>query len=133
MNPEEMLCEGTVLNDTWVETNLTTQCCGGSGCCGDSNLTQCCGGLPVTRPGCDKWQGADDDNVARVTTTIPLDGEGQVTAKCSNSSGSWGEKRDCGFRLHPKGKMLSCDTPGSMVSLNGVISKKFYQVRNNQS
>jgi hypothetical protein len=61
--------------------------------------------------------------------TLPLSGEGQVTEKCWNSSGSWGEKRDCGLKLHPKGKYLKCNKPGQQVALKKVTTTDFYQVR----
>lgn len=128
MNPDGFLCEGTPIDNEWLPTNFTTECCNGAGCCGDSPLTTCCGGLPVEKGACKLWSDALKDNAATVSVTVPLDGEGQITADCAASSGSWGEKRDCGFRLHPKGKMLTCPTPGQSVALKGVSANNFFQV-----
>ncbi|CAF3803803.1 unnamed protein product [Adineta steineri] len=128
LNPDGFLCEGTPQPDTWVRTEFNTTCCSSQGCCGNSNETQCCGGEPVDRVGCETWEGAQEDNVSEVMVTLPLSGEGQVTEKCWNSTGSWGEKRDCGLKLHPKGKYLTCNKPSQQVALKNVISTDFYQV-----
>lgn len=129
LNPDGFLCEGVPKPDTWIRTEFTTTCCGGNGCCGDSNTTQCCGGQPVYRAGCKPWIVAEEDNKSEIPVTLPLSGEGQVTEKCWNSSGSWGEKRDCGLKLHPKGKYLNCKKPGKKVALKKVVTTDFYQVR----
>ena len=129
LNPDRFLCEGTLQPDTWIRTEFNTTCCLGTGCCGDSNQTRCCGGEPVYRAGCETWDEADDDNQSEVNVTLPLSGEGQVTEKCWNSTGSWGETRDCGLKLHPKGKYLQCDKPGEQVALQDVMTTDFYQVR----
>jgi hypothetical protein len=129
LNPDGFLCEGVPQPNTWIRTEFNTTCCSGNECCGDSNETQCCGGQPVDREGCDRWKGAEEDNQAEVMVTLPLSGEGQVTEKCWNSSGSWGEKRDCGLKLHPKGKYLKCNKPGQQVALKKVTTTDFYQVR----
>ena len=129
INPDGFLCEGTPQPNVWVRTEFNTTCCSVNKCCGDSNATQCCGGQPVDRAGCDTWRGAEEDNQAEVMVTIPLSGEGQVTEKCWNSSGSWGEKRDCGLKLHWMGKYLKCNKPGQQVALKEVVATDFYQVR----
>jgi hypothetical protein len=129
LNPDGFLCEGVPQPNTWIHTEFNTTCCSGNECCGDSNETQCCGGQPVDREGCDRWKGAEEDNQAEVMVTLPLSGEGQVTEKCWDSSGSWGEKRDCGLKLHPKGKYLKCNKPGQQVALKKVTTTDFYQVR----
>lgn len=128
LNPYNFLCEGIADNRTWLATNFTTMCCGGSGCCGDTPMTNCCGGLPVSKQACQHWDEAEEDNLSKLIVTIPLDGEGQVTADCGSSTGHWGEKRDCGFRLHPKGKMLSCGTAGKNTTLHNLTSTKKLQV-----
>lgn len=128
LNPDNFICEGTPYDDTWIETTFKTTCCNGTGCCGDTPATTCCGGLPVERQKCATWKGADKDNAAKLTVTIPLNGEGLVTADCANSSGKWGEKRDCGFRLHSQGKMLTCSTPGQSAMIKQVTASTFYQV-----
>lgn len=128
LNPDDFLCEGTPIADTWLPTNFTTTCCPGTDCCGDTEMTKCCGGLPVERPACNQWKGYNKDNKATVMVTIPKDGEGQVTANCAPTSGNWGEQRDCGFRLHPKGKMLDCGNPGGNAVLKNVAASTFFQV-----
>lgn len=128
LNPDNFLCEGVTRNETWIPTNFTTMCCSGSGCCGDTPMTNCCGGLPVSKQGCNTWKGATDDNLSKINVTLPLDGEGQLTANCASSSGTWGPQRDCGFRLHPQGKMLTCGSPGRNATVKNVTAMSEYQV-----
>lgn len=128
LNPDGFLCEGSPINNTWLSTNFTTTCCNGSTCCGSTPMTECCGGLPVEKPACNMWSDASKDNTLTKNITVPLDGEGQVTEDCQASSGKWGEKRDCGFRLHPTGKMLTCSTPSQNATLKNVTATTFFQV-----
>lgn len=128
LNPDNFLCEGVPQNETWTPTNFTTMCCSGSGCCGDTPMTNCCGGLPVSKQGCNTWKGATDDNLTKINVTLPLDGEGQLTTSCASLSGKWGAQRDCGFRLHPQGKMLSCGSPGRNATVKNVTATSEYQV-----
>ncbi|CAF1266396.1 unnamed protein product, partial [Didymodactylos carnosus] len=127
VNPDGFLCEGVSINNSWIETNFSTTCCNGEGCCGNSNSTECCGGEPVYRTNCDYWSGYEDDNKAETEVTLPLNGNGQLTADCWTISGHWGPRRDCGFRLHPYGKYLSCQ-PGEYKTLMKVQTSIEYQI-----
>jgi hypothetical protein len=99
-NPEGFLCEGTPVldsagNPTWEMTDLRTE-----------------DGQIVDRPVCEEISGWDDNNYGELDVTLPVPGEGMVTAPCTR--GQLGPKRNCGFTY--AGEVLECE-PGSAVRL----------------
>ena len=68
-------------------------------------------GEVVSRPQCDFGEDWENNNEDSYEVTLPIDGEGYVTADCEN--GELGPLRNCGFK---KGKVKECD-PGETVRL----------------
>jgi hypothetical protein len=107
-NPHGFLCEGTPLvnaqgNQQYELTEFKTA-----------------DGKPVYRPKCRLFEGWFDNNVDSYEITLPLTGEGYVTAPCSK--GEIGPLRNCGFKMQTK--IATC-TPGKEVRLkcsaNGAV------------
>jgi hypothetical protein len=100
-NPDGFLCEGKPVLDAkgdpiWQDTSFTTA-----------------EGQTVQKPECDLAPGWDKDNVDQYDVTLPLDGNGYVTAPCTR--GQLGPLRNCG--LTKADDTLKC-TPGSSVTLS---------------
>jgi hypothetical protein len=98
-NPDEFICEGTLVRDengnvVFQETGFTTPA-----------------GAPIRRPVCEFAPGWADNNVASLEVTIPPHG-GLITSACA--PGEVSPLRNCGFREEPQPR--SC-TPGETVRL----------------
>jgi len=104
-NPDQFLCEGgePILDangdPTWVPTTLTPAT-----------------GHPVDKPACTFAPGWDQDNTDAYPVTLPLDGNGYVTAPCTR--GQLGPLRNCG--LVKQDDTLHC-TPGATVTLSCTV------------
>jgi hypothetical protein len=99
-NPEGFLCEGEPELDaegdvTWEPTKLKSD-----------------KGETVDRPVCTESKGWDDNNYGEHDVTLPVVGEGMLTAPCDR--GQLGPLRNCGFTYD--GKLAECE-PGSAVSV----------------
>ncbi len=100
-NPDQFLCEGTPVLDAngdqvFLPTPFTTEI-----------------GEPVDRPACDFFPNWFDNNTDSVDITVPLPGEGYVTAPCAH--GEIGPLRNCGFAK--QADATAC-LPGTPVSLH---------------
>lgn len=103
-NPDGFLCEGKpVLDDKgnfeWEPTSFMTST-----------------GQPVDKPKCDYSTDWDKDNVDSYDVTLPVDGNGYVTAPCERAQ--LGHLRNCGFTKQDD--TLNC-TPGAKVTLSCTI------------
>jgi hypothetical protein len=99
-NPEGFLCEGKPVldadgNATWESTKLVSDL-------GDA----------VDRPVCDEADKWDANNYSEQPVTLPVMGEGMITAPCTR--GQLGPLRNCGFAY--EGSLQKC-TPGSDVTV----------------
>jgi hypothetical protein len=99
-NPEGFLCEGVPEldadgNPTWESTDLVTD-----------------QGDTVDRPVCDEAKDWDANNYAETPLTLPVAGEGMVTAECAR--GQLGPLRNCGFAYD--GKLSEC-SPGKPATI----------------
>ena len=104
VNPDGFLCEGKPVLDaqgnvTWEKTTFTTSL-----------------GGEVDRPVCTYSTAWDQDNVDAYDVTLPLDGNGYVTAPCTR--GQLGPLRNCGFTKQDD--KLKC-TPGAKVTLSCAV------------
>jgi hypothetical protein len=113
-NPLGFLCEGSPILDshgdpTYELTSYTTA-----------------DGDPVYKPACNYYSGWLDNNSHAYDVTLPVDGNGQITAPCDR--GQIGPLRNCGFVYDTPKK--TC-TPGQPVSLTCSIgaNKKPQAVR----
>jgi len=101
-NPKNWLCEGTPIRDsagafTWTPT-------------GEFTAT----GQSIDKQACTPTPDYADNNVATAVTTIPVDGNGVLTATCSHAGHNLGPKRDCEMTLRTQ---LSSCTAGAQVNL----------------
>jgi hypothetical protein len=99
-NPEGFLCEGKPQldaegNPTWESTELTSDL-------GDA----------VDRPVCDEAKDWDANNYSEQPVTLPVMGEGMITAACLR--GQIGPLRNCGFAY--EGSLKTC-TPGAELTV----------------
>ena len=99
-NPDQFLCEGTLVLDdhgeqVWEATEFKTD-----------------KGETVDRPKCDFVKNAAANNYEQLPVTLPPPGEGMVTEPCTR--GQIGPKRNCGYTYDAK---LSSCTPGATVHL----------------
>jgi hypothetical protein len=103
-NPDGFLCEGTLDLDAngmlqFTPTNFKTT-----------------DGKPVDKPLCNYIPGWFDNNTDEYDATVPLDGEGYVTAPCTN--GQIGPLRNCELKKAPMAsQVLSC-TAGANITLD---------------
>ena len=100
-NPDGFLCEGNPVLDkngdqVWTPTDFKTAT-----------------GQAVDKPACTFADGWDKNNVDSYDVTLPLDGNGYVTADCSR--GQLGPLRNCGWKKVDD--TLKC-TPGQPVKLS---------------
>jgi hypothetical protein len=103
-NPDGFLCEGLPVLDSsgspeWLPTTFTTAT-----------------GQPVDKPACTYAPGWQDDNVDSYMVTLPVDGNGYVTAPCTR--GQLGPLRNCGLT---KQIDTSTCTPGAKVTLSCTV------------
>jgi hypothetical protein len=100
-NPEGFLCEGEPVLDakgsvTWEPTKLKSS-----------------EGDTVDRPVCTERKGWDANNYGEHDVTLPVAGEGMITAPCER--GQLGPLRNCGFSYD--GKVAECEA-GSSIRVN---------------
>lgn len=106
-NPDAFVCEGSFVTDEtgavmWETTEFTAE-----------------DGAPVDRPLCDFVPNHAANNAGRVDVTLPLPGEGLVTAPCTR--GELGPLRDCDFA--PEGEPFDC-APGEPLRLSCVVADR---------
>ncbi len=101
LNPNGFLCEGVPILDE--QGNLKFE----------PSQFKTEDGKPVDKPMCNFIDNYFKNNVHAHDVTLPLDGEGYVTAPCTK--GEIGPFRNCGFKLQTK--MSEC-TPGQEVKLS---------------
>ncbi|NUP08615.1 MAG: hypothetical protein HOW73_21410 [Polyangiaceae bacterium] len=99
-NPDGFLCEGTLQTDgagtqLWEETDFVSS-----------------SGDPVSRPACEETPGAEENDIGKVSVTVP-DRGGFVSQACATEH-DLGPLRNCGFEM--QATMPTC-TPGETVTL----------------